>query len=123
KELEILLAVDIKSGYNLLFFDEIQSCPKALESLRYFYEDNPQVPLIAAGSLLDFEFRNISFPVGRVESLSMYPMNFQEFLFALGQESLWQYICEEVSIPIHIETMIYDILSDYYFVGGMPEAV
>jgi len=65
KELEILLGMDIMSGKNLLFFDEVQSCPNALQSLRYFYEDIHHIPIIAAGSLLDFEFRNISFPVGR----------------------------------------------------------
>jgi predicted AAA+ superfamily ATPase len=123
KELEILLGMDIMSGKNLLFFDEVQSCPNALQSLRYFYEDIHLIPIIAAGSLLDFEFRNISFPVGRVEFLQMYPMNFQEFLYAVGQEKLWQFILNEDIIPEHIQKLIYELLDDYFFVGGMPEVV
>jgi predicted AAA+ superfamily ATPase len=122
-ELEILLGVDIMSGKNLLFFDEVQSCPNALQSLRYFYEDIRHIPIIAAGSLLDFEFRNISFPVGRVEFLQMYPMNFQEFLYAVGQEKLWQFILNKDIIPEHIQKLIYELLDDYFFVGGMPEVV
>jgi uncharacterized protein len=123
KELEIILSIDINSGKNLLFFDEIQACPKAFQSLRYFYEDCNYIPTIAAGSLLDFEFRNISFPVGRVEFLNMYPMCFEEFLMASGQDRLWQLIKTEEQIPTHIETRIYELLNDYFFVGGMPEAV
>ncbi len=123
KEMEILLGVNIHSGKNLLFFDEIQSCLNAFKSLRYFYEDSHHIPLISAGSLLDFEFRNISFPVGRVEMMYMYPMNFQEFLLALGQEQLWQYISDEKEIPNYIENKIYDYLDDYFFIGGMPEVV
>jgi uncharacterized protein len=123
KELEILLSIDINSGENLLFFDEIQACPKAFQSLRYLYEDCQHIPVIAAGSLLDFEFRNISFPVGRVEMLNMYPMCFAEFLMAVGQERLLKLIISEDPIHNHIEEKIYDLLNDYYFVGGMPEAV
>jgi predicted AAA+ superfamily ATPase len=123
KELEILLGVEIYSGMNLLFFDEIQSCPDALKSLRYFYEDNNHIPLIAAGSLLDFEFRNISFPVGRIDWLNMYPMNFQEFLWACDKKQLWDYISDSDEIPEHIESLIYKLLDDYAFVGGMPEVV
>lgn len=123
KELEILLSMDVSSGKNLLFFDEVQACPKAFQSLRYFYEENNHIPLIAAGSLLDFEFRDMAFPVGRVEFINMFPMCFQEFLMATGHDKLWQLIKENIQIPDHIENKIYELLDDYFFVGGMPEAV
>jgi uncharacterized protein len=123
KELEILLSAEINSGKNLLFFDEIQACPKAFQSLRYFFEDCNHIPVIAAGSLLDFEFRNVSFPVGRVEMMNMYPMCFEEFLLAIGQDRLLKLITSEDILPNHIEEKIYDLLNDYFFVGGMPEAV
>lgn len=122
-DLEILLGVDINSSKNLLFFDEIQSCPLAFQSLRYFYEDCSHIPVIAAGSLLDFEFRNISFPVGRVEFLNMYPMNFEEFLIAANENKIWHLIDSQSKISAIIENRIYELLDDYFFVGGMPEAV
>ena len=84
-ELEILLNEKISPGNDLLFFDEIQAAPKALRSLRYFYEDLPQMHVIAAGSLLEFALNTISFPVGRVQILDMHPMNFYEFLMATGK--------------------------------------
>ena len=102
-ELEILLGVEINSGKNLLFFDEVQSCPLAFQSLRYFYEDCNHIPVIAAGSLLDFEFRNISFPVGRVTFLNMYPMNFEEFLLASNENKIWQLIESKAIISATIE--------------------
>lgn len=121
-ELEILLGIEIKSGENLLFFDEVQSCPSALQSLRYFYEEMPYIPLIAAGSLLDFEFRDIPFPVGRVQIINMYPMSFEEFIIA-SNKRLWEAIHSTKDISPHIEDKIYELLNDYFFVGGMPEAV
>ena len=85
-DLEILLGKSIVAGKDLLFFDEIQECPKAITSLRYFYEQVPDLHVIAAGSLLEFALGNIPFPVGRIQLLNMYPMNFQEFLMATGNE-------------------------------------
>jgi predicted AAA+ superfamily ATPase len=123
-ELEILLKSTINSEDDLVFFDEIQNCPKALMSLRYFYEQLPQVHLIAAGSLLEFALKNISFPVGRVQTLEMLPMSFSEFIRACGKEKAYKIIQShpaKLSSIIH-ETILEDVFS-YFFVGGMPEAV
>lgn len=123
-ELEIMLNSKINIEDDLLFFDEIQNCPKAIMSLRYFYEQLPEVHLIAAGSLLEFALKNISFPVGRVQTLEMLPMSFSEFLRACGKEKINEIIN---SIPVKLSPLIHQtILEDvftYFFVGGMPEAV
>lgn len=123
-ELEILTGKRIVPGKDLLFFDEIQECPNAIASLRYFYEQMPDLHLIAAGSLLEFALGNISFPVGRVQLINMHPMNFQEFLVATGNEPAAQLIGDfpkEVSASIHL--MLAGELKKYFFVGGMPECV
>ena len=83
-ELELRTGQDIIGTKSLLFFDEIQVCPRAIMSLRYFYEKMPDLHVIAAGSLLEFAFGEISFPVGRIQSMEIHPMNFSEFLLALG---------------------------------------
>jgi len=76
-----------KNGRTLLFIDEIQNSPKAVAKLRYFYEDSPEVFVIAAGSLLETMLdRHISFPVGRVEYMAMHPCSFREYLWAVGEE-------------------------------------
>ena len=111
---------------TLLFFDEIQLCPRALMSLRYFYEECPQSWVIAAGSLLEFTLKDISFPVGRVEYLWMYPMVFKEFLTAIGQEKLTGHIPEiSATEPVdeYIHAKLIEYLKMYMMVGGMPEAV
>jgi uncharacterized protein len=123
QELEIQYQVSISKD-TLLFFDEIQNCPKAIMALRYFYEDMPQIPVIAAGSLLEFQLKDIPFPVGRIEHLEMYPMSFDEFLLANGNQSLVKLLNE----PIHelapsIEDKLYSELLNYFWVGGMPECV
>lgn len=109
---------------TLLFFDEIQESPKALKYLRYFYEHAPDVKVIAAGSLLEIALRSkdFSFPVGRVEFYHLGPMSFEEFLWATGQDFLSQKLANwDFSIEVH-EAAI-SALKDYYYVGGMPEAV
>ena len=90
-ELEMLLNISIDKN-TLLFFDEIQQCPKAIVSLRYFYEDMPHIPVIAAGSLLEFQLKEMAFPVGRVELMDMFPMNFEEFLRATRNEALLPFL-------------------------------
>ncbi len=123
-DLELVLNTKIEITEDLLFLDEIQSCPRALLSLRYFYEDMPDLHVIAAGSLLEFAMSEISFPVGRVQSLTMHPMNFIEFLSAMGKDLLAEKLKEgkaEFSETIH--EMILGELKHYFFVGGMPEAV
>jgi predicted AAA+ superfamily ATPase len=123
QELEVLLNVSI-SNRTLLFFDEIQQCPKAIVALRYFYEDLPQLHVIAAGSLLEFQLKDISFPVGRVELLDMFPMDFEEFLRARDREPLLKYIFSpQKTTPQLIEQKIYKELLNYFWVGGMPACV
>ena len=70
----------IEPGKTLLFFDEIQACPRAITALRYFYENLPELHVVAAGSLLEFAFGEISIPVGRIQYLDIYPMTFYEYL-------------------------------------------
>jgi len=123
-EIELLTSKDIVPGVDLLFFDEIQSCPRALMSLRYFYEDMPELHIIAAGSLLEFTLNDISFPVGRIQHLDMFPMNFAEFLLAQKKEkSVEQIISEPQKLSPIIHQMLLDELRKYFFIGGMPESV
>lgn len=123
-EIEILLNKKITPGKDLLFFDEIQECPKAIVSLRYFYEQMPALHVIAAGSLLEFALKEIPFPVGRVQLMNMYPMSFYEFLKATGKGIAADLISEKpkkLSEPIHL--MLNEELRKYFFIGGMPECV
>ena len=125
--LSLLTYQPIIPGKTLLFFDEIQAMPQVLTSLRYFYEKMPQLHVIAAGSLLDFTIQAIGVPVGRVESLYMYPLSFLEFLLAgdgggmLVEEILRHSIHEPMSEPIHKKLL--EKVSLYVAIGGMPEAV
>ncbi len=123
-ELNLALNISIEATKDLLFFDEIQACPEAMGSLRYFYEDMPDLHLIAAGSLLDFEFRNQPFPVGRVETLNLYPMTFYEFLKARGKENLAQLLKTPIdNLPEKVERFFEEDFNLYLIVGGMPECV
>ena len=127
-DLENFYETPIKPGRTLLFFDEIQACPKAIASLRYFYEKHPGIHVIAAGSLLDHILNEFpySMPVGRVEFAYMNPMSFNEFLLATGNKKSFELIRnfipgEEISPVIHRK--ITGLLRNYISVGGMPEAV
>jgi len=123
-ELEIYSDKDIEKGKTLLFFDEIQSCPRAILALRYFYEEIPDLHIIAAGSLLEFSLGNISFPVGRVELLKMHPMNFSEFILAMGHRLILKKVSNInllTSDIIHSKLTV--LLNQYFIIGGMPEAV
>jgi len=122
-ELEIWLGKEINTKEDLLFFDEVQSCPRALASMRYFYEEMPELRLIAAGSLLEFTLGDIPFPVGRVELMNIYPMTFGEFLIALGQELLAKKIKKGHIQSELIHNKALDYLKKYFIVGGMPECV
>lgn len=123
-ELEILLSRRIVPGRDLLFFDEIQSCPKAIAAMRYFNEQIPNLHLIAAGSLLEFALGEIPFPVGRVQLLNMHPMNFHEFLLATGRDFAADIVISEpVLLSGRVHNVILDELRKYFFVGGMPECV
>ncbi len=111
-------------GKTLLFFDEIQACPLAITALRYFYEQMPELHVVAAGSLLEFAFGEISIPVGRVQYLHMYPMTFYEYLLGMGKEQMAEYvITPPATVAEPIQQMILGELRSYFFVGGMPECV
>jgi uncharacterized protein len=111
-------------GKTLLFFDEIQACPRAIMALRYFYEQMPELHVIAAGSLLEFAFGEISVPVGRVQYLYMYPMTFYEYLLAVGREPMAVFVRKSPSeVDPKIQKKILNELKTYFFVGGMPECI
>ena len=119
--------VPVIEGETLLFFDEIQSCPKALQSLRYFYESKPDLHVIAAGSLLEFALSGLSsWGVGRIRSVYMYPMSFDEFLMAGGEQRLIE-MKRDATPGNPLDSPIHEKLKEYlrYFllIGGMPEAV
>ena len=123
--LKIESGVDIQAEDTLLIFDEIQEVPQALASLKYFYENVPQLHIAAAGSLLGISLHHqVSFPVGKVDFLPLYPMDFHEFLTALGQQDLVQ-LLEMCDWPLiaAMKSRYIELLRQYYFVGGMPEAV
>lgn len=123
-ELEIFINKRIAIGKDLLFFDEIQECPKAILALRYFYEQMPELHIIGAGSLLEFALQDISFPVGRVQLLNMSPMNFYEFLLETGKEILAEEIVNKPSdLSDNIHNLLLDEIKKYFFIGGMPECV
>jgi len=123
-ELELRTGIDIVAGKTLLFIDEIQICPRAIMALRYFYEKMPNLHVIAAGSLLEFALSEISFPVGRIQSMEVHPMNFAEFLLALNYKKAAA-ICNspitEVSESTH--KFLIEQLRIYWLVGGMPECI
>ena len=126
-KLSVQFKIPIVPEKTLLFFDEIQSCPNAIMSLRYFYEDYPELHIIAAGSLLEFALEELpAFGVGRIDSLFMYPFSFQEFIFACGEELLWNEVCksspEKPLFPVFHEKCL-DLLRKYLIIGGMPSAV
>ncbi len=123
-ELELSLNKRIIPEKDLLFFDEIQECPKAILSLRYFYEEISDLHVISAGSLLEFALQDISFPVGRVQMLSMYPMTFSEFLIANNKSIIAEKIKEtKIKLSTNIIELINVELYKYFIVGGMPECV
>ena len=123
-DLEILLKQKIVPGKTLLFIDEIQECPRAITALRYFYEEMPDLHVVAAGSLLEFAMKDISFPVGRIQFLHLYPLCFAEYLLAIGNDEAAGIV---LGAPGPTSQAIHDYLCDelrrYFFVGGMPESV
>lgn len=127
-DLTILFQIPIVDNQTLIFIDEIQCSPKAIASLRYFYEQKPDLHIIAAGSQLDHTLNEIqySMPVGRVEFAYMYPLTFKEFLWAMNENAIVNLIENfslENSISIAIHNKISELLRLYFFIGGMPEAV
>lgn len=123
--LSAISQVDITGNDTLVVFDEIQDCPKALEALKFFCEDAPEIHIIVAGSLLGLSLHGgVSYPVGKVDELRLYPMNFIEFLDAMGKQQLVSILKEGNWGVINLlETELISLLRQYYYVGGMPAAV
>lgn len=115
----------IIAGQTLIILDEIQEIPLALSSLKYFCENAPEYHIIAAGSLLGVALhKGISYPVGKVNLLTMYPLSYKEFLEAIGEEQLAEYVDQPGSDKLTTFREKYiSCLKKYYFIGGMPEAV
>lgn len=115
--------VRISDKRTLIFIDEIQNEPKAVQTLRYFYEKRPDLYVIAAGSLLESLMgRHISFPVGRVEYMALHPCTFEEFLMAMGMEDLAESVAK-LQVPQSLHTYTLDLFKKFMIVGGLPEAV
>ena len=111
---------------TLIIFDEIQECPDALNSLKYFQEEANEYHVVCAGSLLGIRLSHTSFPVGKVDFLNMYPMTFSEFLIADNCENLVEYmksITKIENIPTIFFNQLEEKLKAYFIIGGMPEAV
>lgn len=118
------LGLPHKAGSTLIFIDEIQNSPKAIALLRYFYEQRPDLYVIAAGSLLEnLVDVKVSFPVGRVQYLALRPCSYYEFLGAIGKSSLIDIVSQkaEYTVPFHDQLM--HLFNLYTIIGGMPEAV
>lgn len=123
--LQAISGINIKSDKTLIILDEIQEVPRGLHLLKYFYEEAPEYHIMVAGSLLGIILnRGVSFPVGKVDIMELHPMNFNEFLEAMGQEQLLKVLDSNDWKLIDILSSKYiELLRQYYFVGGMPEAV
>lgn len=127
----IIAAINIEVGFTvssndtLIIFDEIQNAPQAFESLKYFNEDAPEYQIIVAGSLLGVALHEgISYPVGKVETLNLYPLNFREYLYAVGENGLADaLITKEYGLIDSFSNKYIYHLKNYMYVGGMPEAV
>ncbi len=120
-----LSGVDIIPGKTLIFLDEVQSFPLVLESLKYFCEDAPDYHVAVAGSLLGIALHSgISFPVGKVQTMKLYPMDFEEFLMAKGEQQLLSIMHDhDYDVLTALHEKCKDLLRQYYYVGGMPEVV
>src|SRR3990167_11548757 len=126
--LESELNITINPETSLLFLDEIQAAPELLSKLRWFFEDMPGLPVVAAGSLLEFTLAEHSFsmPVGRISYLHVEPFSFEEFLVAQDHVKLYEFLLvwqwgQSIPTPIHDQLMGY--MKEYMMIGGMPEAV
>lgn len=126
-QLEAASGVDVDPATTLVFFDEVQACPRALTALKYFYERAPECCVIAAGSLLGVALgrSEYSYPVGKVDTLTLYPLDFEEFLWAAGEEKLASLIerAYAVNAPLGLHERALERYRAYLLVGGLPEAV
>jgi len=126
ENLSLVAGIQIEIGKDLVILDEIQNCPEALTSLKYFSEDMPELFVCAAGSLLGITLSETSFPVGKVCYLDLYPLSFYEFLMNMGDDLLLQAFnksLEEGLASSVLHSRLWDCLMEYYVVGGMPRMV
>lgn len=125
RSMSAISSVSIKPSTTLLILDEIQEVERGLASLKYFCEKAPEYHVAVAGSLLGITLHEgTSFPVGKVDMLYMYPMDFEEFLLAMGKEQLVELLRNNSWAALTpLRGMLTELLRQYYFVGGMPEAV
>lgn len=123
--LELYLGKKIDSENTLLIFDEVQEVPRAISSLKYFYEEKPEYHIVAAGSLLGIALHEgTSFPVGKVDFLKLYPLSFKEFLMAVhGKQYAELLEKQDFEMITTFKQKYIEALKQYYFIGGMPEAV
>lgn len=125
RDVEAITGEHVIMGTTLLFFDEIQEAPHGLSSLKYFCEQARDLHVVVAGSLLGVTHRQgESYPVGKVDIMRLHPMTFTEFLWAMDRETLSQIVmdCEWESLK-NLDSLLQDLLRQYYYVGGMPEVV
>lgn len=125
-DLSIFFNQPIHTDRDIVIFDEVQACPRALTSLKYFQEEKQELALCAAGSLLGIHLGEASFPVGKVDFLNMYPMSFIEFLQGIGETILYDLLAHlrvggELSDIVH--TRLFELLKLYFIVGGLPSVV
>ncbi|MFC2116072.1 ATP-binding protein [Bacteroidota bacterium] len=118
----LLKQIEPGDGETLLFIDEIQESPLAIKMLRYFYEETPDLFVIAAGSLLEFALREVpSFPVGRIDYLTLHPLNFPEFLSVMNPSACK--VLSEIPVPKYAHQILLDLFHEYAIIGGMPEVI
>lgn len=122
EKLSIFSDNKIEAGKTLLFFDEIQACEGALQSLRYFKEDKPEIHIIAAGSLLDFALNQQGIAVGRVQFMHLYPLSFGEYLTVSGLQRLREFLFKRENDPV-IAQQLTEHLKNYMWLGGMPAVI
>ncbi|MDN5554913.1 ATP-binding protein [Prevotella sp.] len=125
RALRALTGVDITPNDTLIVLDEVQDIPEAIEALKYFCEDAPEYHIAVAGSLLGISLHEgISYPVGKVNEMNVYPMNFEEFLIAKGEDEAYKLLASRDFDTISLlHDKFIDLLRQYYYVGGMPEVV
>ncbi len=125
RALKAMSRVDITPNDTLIILDEIQDIPEAIEALKYFCEQMPDYHIAVAGSLLGISIhKDVSYPVGKVNEVNVYPMNFEEFLLAKGERELVKRIADKDFDTLSVlDVHLLDLLRQYYYVGGMPEVV
>ena len=123
--LRAITSVDITPDDTLIILDEVQDIPEAIEALKYFCEQAPQYHIAVAGSLLGISLHaNVSYPVGKVDEINIYPMSFEEFLLAKGEKEIYKsVVAKDYATTNMVHEKLVELLRQYYYVGDMPEAV